>query len=397
MKNCSKCPDVSDLNCPACDSSFCISCFVDHGKTCYEQSKRKTEQGEEKKKCSVCGRYASINPVVHCSDCQIEICRSCLYAHRKEHEAERKKKCVTCGALPHADFEPCGTCSLPVCPACQEAHQNTHKTGCAHCHKQVYRDITSVCSGCGQRICVSCMPEHKKKEHPKYRCSACGIGTSTECDECRKPYCKNCFVAHEWIHGKRQGEKFYCSGCHREYAEKIGHCEHCGYYFCDMCKLHHMVTCPKNNSYSRASYTINEDPTYSARREYGSGHINKEDLDELLKKMFGDAGQRRYYDFGSFTDNDDSYTFRQHYTGQQQSSHSQQSQQKTRTQAPSQELEKAFALLNLSQRATVQEVKRAFRRKAKEAHPDTGGSEEAFKKVNAAYQMALAHAERNER
>jgi len=57
----------------------------------------------------------------------------------------------------------------------------------------------------------------------------------------------------------------------------------------------------------------------------------------------------------------------------------------------------AFQLLGLSQRATVQEVKHAFRRLAKTTHPDVGGSKEAFIKLNNAYEMALKQAERNER
>ncbi len=47
-----------------------------------------------------------------------------------------------------------------------------------------------------------------------------------------------------------------------------------------------------------------------------------------------------------------------------------------------QELVQAFALLELDPaRATVEDVRRAFRRKSKGVHPDHGGSEDAFKRL----------------
>ena len=64
---------------------------------------------------------------------------------------------------------------------------------------------------------------------------------------------------------------------------------------------------------------------------------------------------------------------------------------------PPQTISEAFAIFNLSTHATTQEIKHAYRRKAKEVHPDVGGSEQAFKALNAAYELALAHAKQNGR
>jgi curved DNA-binding protein len=46
-----------------------------------------------------------------------------------------------------------------------------------------------------------------------------------------------------------------------------------------------------------------------------------------------------------------------------------------------------YSTLGVSQTATADEIKRAFRKKAHEHHPDKGGDQEAFKKINEAYQV----------
>ena len=46
-----------------------------------------------------------------------------------------------------------------------------------------------------------------------------------------------------------------------------------------------------------------------------------------------------------------------------------------------------YGLLGIARGATEEEIKRAFRKKAHELHPDKGGDAEAFKKVNEAYQV----------
>ena len=46
-----------------------------------------------------------------------------------------------------------------------------------------------------------------------------------------------------------------------------------------------------------------------------------------------------------------------------------------------------YQLLDLSADASVEDVKRAYRRKAREHHPDAGGDEETFKAVTHAYQV----------
>lgn len=45
-----------------------------------------------------------------------------------------------------------------------------------------------------------------------------------------------------------------------------------------------------------------------------------------------------------------------------------------------------FKILGVSPNATKEEVKKAYRKKAKEAHPDSGGSHEEMTKVNAAWE-----------
>jgi len=50
--------------------------------------------------------------------------------------------------------------------------------------------------------------------------------------------------------------------------------------------------------------------------------------------------------------------------------------------------------LGLTWPCTGQEVKQAFRRKAKTVHPDIGGSSEAFQRLHTAYKEALAFVSR---
>jgi len=52
----------------------------------------------------------------------------------------------------------------------------------------------------------------------------------------------------------------------------------------------------------------------------------------------------------------------------------------------------AFSELGVPTTATLDEVKAAYRRKAKEAHPDQGGDEDEFKRVREAYTTAKRHA-----
>jgi hypothetical protein len=50
--------------------------------------------------------------------------------------------------------------------------------------------------------------------------------------------------------------------------------------------------------------------------------------------------------------------------------------------------DEAFAVLGLSKDASESEIRRAYRRKVKEAHPDHGGDEDEFKRVREAYTAA---------
>ena len=53
----------------------------------------------------------------------------------------------------------------------------------------------------------------------------------------------------------------------------------------------------------------------------------------------------------------------------------------------------AFAELEVAREADASEVKRAYRERVKETHPDQGGDEEAFRRVREAYATARNHAE----
>ncbi|WP_336249573.1 J domain-containing protein [Stomatohabitans albus] len=46
-----------------------------------------------------------------------------------------------------------------------------------------------------------------------------------------------------------------------------------------------------------------------------------------------------------------------------------------------------YAILGVSQDATEEELKKAYRKKSRELHPDTGGDEDAFKELQAAYEV----------
>ena len=46
-----------------------------------------------------------------------------------------------------------------------------------------------------------------------------------------------------------------------------------------------------------------------------------------------------------------------------------------------------YDVLGVSKDATDADIKKAYRRKARELHPDQGGEEEAFKELSAAYEV----------
>jgi DnaJ-class molecular chaperone len=48
-----------------------------------------------------------------------------------------------------------------------------------------------------------------------------------------------------------------------------------------------------------------------------------------------------------------------------------------------------YAMLGLAPPVTVDQVKAAYRRKARECHPDHGGSDGAMAQINAAYEALL--------
>ena len=53
-----------------------------------------------------------------------------------------------------------------------------------------------------------------------------------------------------------------------------------------------------------------------------------------------------------------------------------------------------WQILGLTPRATAEEIKRAFRKRALEAHPDHGGDPELFRRLHRAYEEALARSAR---
>ena len=53
----------------------------------------------------------------------------------------------------------------------------------------------------------------------------------------------------------------------------------------------------------------------------------------------------------------------------------------------------AFAELEVAREADASEIKRAYRERVKETHPDQGGDEEAFRRVREAYATAKNHTE----
>ena len=50
-------------------------------------------------------------------------------------------------------------------------------------------------------------------------------------------------------------------------------------------------------------------------------------------------------------------------------------------------MENLYEILGVVETATQDEIKKAYRQKAKELHPDKGGDEEMFKKVTNAYDI----------
>jgi DnaJ-class molecular chaperone with C-terminal Zn finger domain len=53
----------------------------------------------------------------------------------------------------------------------------------------------------------------------------------------------------------------------------------------------------------------------------------------------------------------------------------------------------AFAELGVPDEASVEEIRRAYRRRVKNVHPDQGGDEEAFRRLREAYTTARKHVE----
>ena len=59
-------------------------------------------------------------------------------------------------------------------------------------------------------------------------------------------------------------------------------------------------------------------------------------------------------------------------------------------------MENYYKILNVAENATQDEIKKSFRKLAKENHPDKGGDENTFKKINEAYETLSDENKRNQ-
>ncbi|HTE57173.1 MAG TPA: J domain-containing protein [Verrucomicrobiae bacterium] len=50
-----------------------------------------------------------------------------------------------------------------------------------------------------------------------------------------------------------------------------------------------------------------------------------------------------------------------------------------------------YTILGVDRNATVTEIKKAFRKKALQLHPDQGGDEQAFRELKAAFEYLITH------
>jgi len=57
---------------------------------------------------------------------------------------------------------------------------------------------------------------------------------------------------------------------------------------------------------------------------------------------------------------------------------------------------KYYEILNINENATKSEIRKAYIKLARETHPDKGGNEEEFKKVNKAYEVLIDENKRRE-
>jgi hypothetical protein len=75
---------------------------------------------------------------------------------------------------------------------------------------------------------------------------------------------------------------------------------------------------------------------------------------------------------------------------QRQARRQQESQSNARQTGPDRQRAEALIVLELSHGASLAAVKAAHRRLVKCHHPDMGGDAEAFRRINAAYQLLIA-------
>lgn len=366
----------------------------------YEQAvppwkREKSEQGEpeQEKTCIGCG-LDGFNDLLQCETCQQWVCLMCWAIHKTACRYEQRKT-----KYAEQQGNMCAQCNLGVslgfgytCPECQEYFHE----GCYHAfHAEKHRQETKRCPDCGKDYLVN------------------SPTLWVTCSECQRTICILCYGnhrsgIHQPISNTRPKYKFNLNNFKINWDVRV-----------DDALLQRYYTCFRNGWLSEEQFRAfvfedqkrkeEEDAARKAReeavkrdreeqerkaraREQAQRMYEKQQRkqEEFYKNLFGNMGH-----FSFKRNSNGTYTYTWDF-GHWESDDDHQNTHCDPGPTPN-TLEAAFQHLGLSTRATIQEVKRAFRRKAKEAHPDTGGSDAAFKELNEAYQKALAEAQRNER
>ncbi len=139
---------------------------------------------------------------------------------------------------------------------------------------------------------------------------------------------------------------------------------------------------PLNELLSEAAYEAQK--IFNERSELNRKHKEKEQEREQQRKREQERFDKAYNDFmrDFFRNSRREYNYRSY-----SYSYSDRAQRGTNTPTP----HEALKLFGLESSATLQDVKKRYRTLAKQHHPDTGGDEEMFKKINAANKVLIEH------